>query len=74
MAQSLPGYLDQIKRSKPEDLVVVSRELDPAYEITALVVKLEREGRVTRMMGTEDSQWTRSSTSSTSTAIGTSKS
>ena len=45
MAQSLPGYLDQIKRSKPEDLVVVSRELDPAYEITALVVKLEREGR-----------------------------
>ncbi|NJM40984.1 MAG: hypothetical protein HC853_09520 [Anaerolineae bacterium] len=45
MAQSLPGYLDEIKRSKPEDLVVVSRELDPAYEITALVVKLEREGR-----------------------------
>src|SRR5258706_97141 len=45
MAQSLPGYLDEIKRSKPEDLVVVSRELDPAYEITTLVVKLEREGR-----------------------------
>ena len=45
MSQSLPGYLDEIKRSKPDDLVVVSRELDPAYEVTALVVKLEREGR-----------------------------
>ena len=43
MAQSLPGYLDEIKRSKPEDLVVVSRELDSADQITALVVKLERE-------------------------------
>ena len=45
MAQSLTGYLDEIKRSKPEDLLVVSKELDPAYEITTLVVKLEREGR-----------------------------
>ena len=33
MAQSLPGYLDEIKRSKPEDLVVVSRELsEPSPE------------------------------------------
>jgi UbiD family decarboxylase len=45
MAQDLPGYLDLIKRSRPDDLLVVSKELDPAYEITALVVKLEREGR-----------------------------
>jgi len=45
MAQDLPGYLDLIKRSRPDDLLVVSRELDPAYEITALVVKLEREAR-----------------------------
>src|SRR3990172_9063683 len=45
MAQSLPSYLDLIKREKPEDLLIVSKELDPAYEITALVVKLEREAR-----------------------------
>jgi 2,5-furandicarboxylate decarboxylase 1 len=45
MAQDLPGYLDQIKRSRPDDLLVVSKELDPAFEITALVVKLEREAR-----------------------------
>ena len=45
MAQDLPGYLDLIKRSKPDDLVIVSKEVDPAYEITALVVKLEREAQ-----------------------------
>jgi UbiD family decarboxylase len=45
MAQSLPAYLDLLKRKKPEELVVVSKELDPAYELTALVVKLEREGK-----------------------------
>jgi UbiD family decarboxylase len=45
MAQSLPAYLDLIKRKKPEEIVVVSRELDPAFELTALVVKLEREAR-----------------------------
>src|SRR5258707_6690060 len=45
MAQDLPGYLDLIKRSRPDDLLVVSKEMDPAFEITALVVKLEREAR-----------------------------
>jgi 2,5-furandicarboxylate decarboxylase 1 len=45
MAQDLRSYLDLVKRQKPEDFVIVSREVDPAYEITALVVKLERESR-----------------------------
>jgi len=45
MAQSLTAYLDLIKRSKPEEIAVISKELDPAYELTALVVKLEREGK-----------------------------
>jgi len=45
MAQDLPGYLDLIKRTRPDDLLVVTKEVDPAYEITALVVKLEREAR-----------------------------
>lgn len=45
MAQDLRSYLDLLKRERPDDLVVVSREIDPAYEITALVVKLERVAR-----------------------------
>jgi UbiD family decarboxylase len=45
MAQDLRSYLDLIKRRRPEEFVIVSKEVDPAYEITALVVKLEQEGR-----------------------------
>ncbi len=45
MAQDLRSYLDLIKRQKPEDFQIVSKPVDPAYEITALVVKLEREAR-----------------------------
>jgi len=45
MAQDLRSYLDLIKLKKPEEFVIVSREMDPAYEITALVVKLEKEAR-----------------------------
>jgi UbiD family decarboxylase len=43
MAQDLRSFLDLLKRKRPDDLQVVSREIDPAYEITALVVKLDRE-------------------------------
>ena len=45
MAQSLTAYLDLLKRKRPDDLAVISQELDPAYELTALVVKLERQGK-----------------------------
>ena len=45
MAQSLTAFLDLVKRTRPEEIVMISREIDPAYELTALVVKLEREGR-----------------------------
>ncbi|MGH7389168.1 MAG: UbiD family decarboxylase [Candidatus Rokuibacteriota bacterium] len=45
MSQDLRGYLDLVKRKRPDELVVVSTEVDPAFEITALVVKLEREAR-----------------------------
>ena len=43
MAQDLRSYLDAVKRAKPDAVQVVKKEIDPAYEITALVVKLERE-------------------------------
>jgi 2,5-furandicarboxylate decarboxylase 1 len=45
MGQDLRSYLDLVKRRKPDELLIVSREMDPAYELTAAVVKLEREAR-----------------------------
>jgi len=45
VAQDVRSYLDLVKRRNPDELLIVSREMDPAYEITAAVVKLEREGR-----------------------------
>jgi UbiD family decarboxylase len=45
MGQDLRSFLDLIKRTRPADFQIVSRPVDPAYEITALVAKLEKEGR-----------------------------
>src|SRR6184192_4258118 len=45
MGQDLRSYLDTVKRRKSDEFQVVSRAIDPAYEITALVVKLEKERR-----------------------------
>jgi UbiD family decarboxylase len=45
MAQDLRSYLDLLKRRRPDELVIVSRPIDPVHEITAFVVKLEREAR-----------------------------
>jgi UbiD family decarboxylase len=45
MAQDLRSYLDLVKRKKPDELLIVSRPMDPAYELTAAVVKLEKEAR-----------------------------
>jgi UbiD family decarboxylase len=45
MAQDLRSYLDLIKKNQPEDFVVVAREVDPAFEITAIAVKLEQEAK-----------------------------
>jgi UbiD family decarboxylase len=45
MAQDLRTFLDLVKRTRPADFQIVSRPVDPAYEITALVARLEKEGR-----------------------------
>jgi UbiD family decarboxylase len=45
MAQDLRSYLDLLKRRRPDELVIVSKPIDPVHEITAFVVKLEREAR-----------------------------
>jgi UbiD family decarboxylase len=45
MAQDLPGFLDLIRGKQPKDVVTVSNAVDAVFEITATVVKLEREAR-----------------------------
>src|SRR4029450_4925531 len=45
MPQDLRSYLDLVKRNHPEDFLVVPREVDPAFEITAIAVKLEQEAK-----------------------------
>src|SRR5438552_2279162 len=45
MAQDLRSYLDLIKRRKAGEFEIVAGSVDPRYEITALVVKLEREAK-----------------------------
>jgi UbiD family decarboxylase len=45
MGQDLRSYLDAVKQRKPDEFQVVTRPIDPAYEITAFVVKLEKERR-----------------------------
>ena len=45
MSQDLRSYLNLIKENHPEDFLMISREVDPAYEITAITVKLEQEAK-----------------------------
>src|SRR4030095_9494142 len=45
MSQDLRSYLDLIKQSRPEDFLVISREVDPSFKITAITVKLEQEAK-----------------------------
>jgi 2,5-furandicarboxylate decarboxylase 1 len=45
MRQDLRSYLELIRRKQPDDLLTVSREVDPAYELTAVVAKLEQEAK-----------------------------
>ena len=45
MAQDLRTYLDALKTRKGDEVQVVTQEVDPAFEITAIVVKLEREAK-----------------------------
>jgi UbiD family decarboxylase len=45
MSQDLRSYLNLIKQDQPEDFLTVSREVTPAFEITAITVKLEQEAK-----------------------------
>src|SRR5262245_57142316 len=59
MARDLRSYLDLLKRKRPDELVVVARPIDPVHEITALVVKLEREARRRPVLVLENVKGTR---------------
>src|SRR5436309_12920342 len=59
MGQDLRSYLDTVKRRKSDEFQVISRPIDPAYEITALVVKLEKERRKRPVLLVEDVKGTR---------------
>jgi len=41
----LRSFLEQVAQSRPADLVTVAREVDPRYETTAIVAKLEDRRR-----------------------------
>ena len=45
MAKDLRSYLRQLLEQRPDDVVVVDREVDPVHEVTALVERFERERR-----------------------------
>lgn len=45
MAKDLRSYLDELLEKRPRDVVVVEREIDPRYEASAIVEKLEKENR-----------------------------
>jgi 2,5-furandicarboxylate decarboxylase 1 len=41
----LRSFIEKVRQESPEDVLTVSKEVDPRFEITALVVKLEQERR-----------------------------
>ena len=42
MPQDLRSYIDQVKSERPDEFVTIFKEVDPAYEITATIVKMEQ--------------------------------
>lgn len=45
MAQDLHSFIRFLKEKHPEHIYHVTREVDPAFEATALIARLEKEGR-----------------------------
>src|SRR5437868_623096 len=44
MAKDLRTIIDELGKARPNDILVVSREVDPVFELTAVVAKLEQSG------------------------------
>lgn len=45
MPQDLRSFVELVRRDHADDFLAVTREVDPAFEITAIAVKLERQAR-----------------------------
>lgn len=45
MGQSLRTYLDLLKEKRPDELKVITREVDPVHEISGLTEKLQKQGQ-----------------------------
>lgn len=43
--QDLRTFIDDVKKEMAEDFIVVRKEIDPQFQLTALVMKLEQQGR-----------------------------
>ncbi|MBI1734858.1 MAG: UbiD family decarboxylase [Candidatus Rokubacteria bacterium] len=59
MAQDLRSYLDLVSHKRADDVVRVSREVNPAYEITAIAAKLDRESKKRPVLVFENVRGTR---------------
>ena len=44
-SKDLRSFLDDLKKERPEDFIVVKKEIDPKIQLSALVVKLEKQKR-----------------------------
>ena len=45
MGQDLRSYLELVRHKRADDIVAISREVNPAYEITAIAAKVDRESK-----------------------------
>lgn len=45
MAKDLRTFLDEVVQSRPDDLLMVNREVDPVFELAGVVAKLEQAGQ-----------------------------
>jgi 2,5-furandicarboxylate decarboxylase 1 len=45
MAKDLRSYLQNLRRVAPEELVAVKRQVDPRFELAAILAKLEKESK-----------------------------
>ena len=41
----LRGFIEKVRQEFPEEVLTIAKEVDPRFEITALVAKLEQERR-----------------------------
>ena len=41
----LRSFIDKVRQESPDEVLTISKEVDPRFDITAFVVKLEQERR-----------------------------